>query len=189
MLEAMTTAGPGPRERLLEAAERLTYTAGAGVGVDALLKEAGVARRSLYQHFGGKDALIAELLRGTAQKDLDAYRTAMDSAGGDPRTRILAVFDYLDTVISSPGFRGCRYLGTDLALASPDHPAHQVTRDYRHGLHELIRQEIQQLGHPDPTAGAEEILLLIEGTLASGATRPDARPAQVARRMAATGLR
>lgn len=184
----MNTAGPGPRERLLDAAERLTYTAGANVGVDALLKEANVARRSLYQHFGGKDALIDELLRGTAQKDLDAYRSAMDSAGDDPRTRVLAIFDYLDTVVSSPGFRGCRYLGTDLALANPDHPAHEATRDYRRALHEVVHHEMQRLGHPEPADGAEQILLLIEGTLASGASRPAARPAQIARRMAGTVL-
>ncbi|QDP97729.1 TetR/AcrR family transcriptional regulator [Microlunatus elymi] len=184
----MNVAGPGPRERLLEAAERLTYTAGANVGVGALLKEANVARRSLYQHFGGKDALIAELLRDTARKDLDAYRSAMESAGDDPQARVLAIFDYLDEVVSSPGFRGCRYLGTDLALAGPDHPAHRVTRDYRRGLHDLVQHEMQRLAHPDPADAAEQILLLIEGTLATGATRPTARPAQTARRITNTLL-
>ena len=38
-------------------------THGASVGVDALLKEANVARRSLYEHFGGKDGLVAAVLR------------------------------------------------------------------------------------------------------------------------------
>ncbi|MFD0889640.1 TetR/AcrR family transcriptional regulator, partial [Streptosporangium algeriense] len=53
-----TRTGPGPRERLLEAAGELTYRQGVGVGVDALLKAANVARRSLYEHFGGKDGLV-----------------------------------------------------------------------------------------------------------------------------------
>lgn len=188
ILDHMTAVTPGPRERLLDAAERLTYSEGTQVGLDALLKEAGVARRSLYQHFGGKDQLIAELLRRTAQKDLDAYRGVMDAAGDDPPTRLLAIFDYLDEVVSSPGFRGCRYLGSDLALADPDHPAHQVTRDYRRDLHRLVRQELKRHGHSDPSAATEKILLLIEGTLASGATRPRTRPARTARRMAETVL-
>lgn len=47
---------PGPRERLLESAQRLTATQGVGVGVDAILGDASVARRSLYQHFGGRMA-------------------------------------------------------------------------------------------------------------------------------------
>ena len=52
----------GPRERLLAAAEQLTYAEGLHVGVDALLRDANVARRSLYEHFGGKDGLYTALL-------------------------------------------------------------------------------------------------------------------------------
>lgn len=104
----------GPRERLLEAAERLTYREGASVGIAALLKEANVARRSLYEHFGGKDELLAEVLRGRAE------------------------------------------------------------------LHRLIQDELERLGHAEPAYDAERITFLIEGTLASAATRPEARPARIA---------
>lgn len=60
----------GPRERLLVAAQDLFYTRGAGVGVEALLKEANVARRSLYEHFGGKDGLVTEVLRRASEEDI-----------------------------------------------------------------------------------------------------------------------
>lgn len=62
-------AKPGPRDRLLRAAKELTYAQGLTVGVDALLKEADVARRSLYEHFGGKDGLLAEVIRTSAAED------------------------------------------------------------------------------------------------------------------------
>src|SRR5262245_49351578 len=100
---------PGPRERLLDAARELTYRHGVTVGVDALLKAANVARRSLYEHFGGKDGLIAEMLRGSTDADEARYREFMDAAGDDPRDRLLAVFDGLATVMAEPDFRGCRY--------------------------------------------------------------------------------
>ena len=143
---------PGPRERLLDAAQRLTYQQGVNVGVDALLSEANVARRSLYEHFGGKDGLIAEVLRRAAAEDLDLYRSAIAAAGDDPRQRLLAVFDMLDQVVSAPDFRGCRYLGADLALADPAHPAHAVTRQYRQELHQLLAREVERLGLPRPGA-------------------------------------
>lgn len=179
----------GPRERLLEAAERLTYREGASVGIAALLKEANVARRSLYEHFGGKDELLAEVLRGTAVKDLDAYRAAMSDAGQDPADRILAVFDHLEAAVTAEGFRGCRYLGADLALQDPEHPAHAVARDYRAELHRLIQDELERLVHAEPAYDAERIMLLIEGTLASAATRPEARPARISADLAAQILR
>ncbi|MEX0167888.1 TetR/AcrR family transcriptional regulator [Streptomyces sp. LMG1-1-1.1] len=179
-----TTAKPGPRERLLRAAQELTYTQGVGVGVDALLKSANVARRSLYEHFGGKDGLIAEALRRSTAEDEEEYRTTMAAAGDDPRARLLAVVDRLGVVVSAPGFHGCRYLAADLALTDPAHPAHDVTRAYRRTVHGLIADELVALGHARPGFAADQLLLLVDGLLAAGATRPDIRPAPAARELA-----
>lgn len=179
---------PGPRERLLHAAQRLSYLHGATIGVDALLKAANVARRSLYEHFGGKDGLIAEVLRRSAAEDEARYRAVLAAAGDDPRERLLAIFDELDNVIREPDFRGCRYLAADLALANDTHPAHAVTREYRERIHQLLEREVEQLGHPRPAEAADQLLLLIEGTLATGATRPGARPAKAARELAEKSL-
>jgi AcrR family transcriptional regulator len=60
-------ARPGPRERLIEAGHELTYNQGLGVGVDAILAKADVARRSLYEHFGGKDGLLIEVSESRRQ--------------------------------------------------------------------------------------------------------------------------
>ena len=162
---------PGPRERLLAAAQQLSYQQGVNVGVDALLSAANVARRSLYEHFGGKDGL-------------DRYRSAIAAAGDDPRQRLLAVFDMLDQIVSAPDFRGCRYLGADLALADQTHPAHTITRQYRQELHQLLAHEVKRLGLPHPAHVTDQLMLLIEGTLATGAAQPASRPARDARELA-----
>jgi AcrR family transcriptional regulator len=175
---------PGPRERLLEAAERLTYVYGVSIGVDAILAEADVARQSLYEHFGGKDGLIAEVIRRAAASDLDRYRGVMNAAGSDGRQRLLAIFDYLGTVSRQPDFRGCRYLAADLGLVEPSHPAHSIANDYRRQVHRLLRAELVALGHPDPARAADELHLLIEGSLAASATHAFARPARTARQLA-----
>ncbi|MEU4424036.1 TetR/AcrR family transcriptional regulator [Actinoplanes sp. NPDC024001] len=176
------TERPGPRERLLTAARDLTYRHGVHVGVDAILEAAGVARRSLYQHFGGKDGLIVEVLRG----DLSAarYRQVMDAAGTDPRERLLAVFDELETITEQPGFRGCRYTAAELALADPGHPAHGEIRGYKDELREIFAGELAKAGHPDPDLAAEQYLVLVDGVLAHAVTRPEARPARAAKGLA-----
>jgi AcrR family transcriptional regulator len=179
-----TTVRPGPRERLLAAASELTYAHGVDVGVDAILKEADVARRSLYQHFGGKDGLLVEVIRVTAAEDERRYRAALDAGGTDPRARLLNVFDVLATRVSTPSFRGCRYIAADLAVTDGDHPIHTETRGYRQRLHDLLQAELERLGHAQPAQAAEELLFLIEATLVAGVTRPHTDPARTARRMA-----
>lgn len=177
-------ARPGPRERLLSATERLTYSHGIDVGIDAILREADVARRSLYEHFGGKEGLITEVLRRSAVADLEHYRQAMTAAGDAPRDRILSIYDYLGGIVSQPDFRGCRYLAADLAIADRDHPAHAVAAAYRADLQTLLRAEAERLGATDPAAVAEELYLLVEGVLAFAAGTNTAHPAIVAHRSA-----
>jgi AcrR family transcriptional regulator len=176
-------SNPGPRERLLASAQRLTALRGVGVGVDAILEDASAARRSLYQHFGGKDELIAASLLDSARQDEERYRAALDSGGSDPRQRVLAVIDQLDKTTSTPGFRGCRYISAELSLPDPDHPAHAVARNYTERLHALFEKELADLGHPDPTGGAEQMLVLIDGVLVLGAIRPGSHPARAVRPM------
>ena len=178
----------GPRERLLAAAERMTYTEGLTVGVDALLRVADVARRSLYEHFGGKDGLLVEVLRRSTDNDLRRYREVMDAAGTDPRDRLLAIFDDLDTVTSAPDFRGCRYLAADLAVPAADHPIHAVSTAYRAEVHRLLRAECDALAGDDGAELADRLHLLIEGVLSAAAVTAITRPARTARRLAADAI-
>jgi AcrR family transcriptional regulator len=154
------------------------------VGVDAILAKADVARRSLYQHFGGKDRLIAEVLRSAAERDIERYASFFDAAGDDPRRRLLAVFDAVEAVVSSEGYRGCRYLAADLALPDRDHPAHIETRAHWARLHRLLERELDKLEHPGAAEAADRLMILIQGALATAATRPGTRPTRIVRAMA-----
>jgi len=185
------TTPPGPRERLLAAAQDLLYSRGPAVGVDALLTEANVARRSLYEHFGGKDGLVVEVLRRAAEEDLAWYERAL-AGDAEPRARLLGLFDRLDELASGEEFRGCRYFATDLALADPDHPAHAETDAFRRRLRALLVRELEAARHPHPEQAAEQLHLLIEGTLVMGATQDGEtdrqHPARAARALAAAIL-
>jgi AcrR family transcriptional regulator len=178
------TRRPGPRERLLSSARELTYRHGIGVGVDAILEDADVARGSLYKHFDGKDGLIAATLRATTEIDLQRYRDGLESGGDDPRSRVLAVFDRIAETTASKRFRGCRYAAAELAFADPRHPGHAAVRDYKQRLHDLFQTELEKLGHPAPGHGADQIVLLIDGVLVDAVTRPEAHPALAARELA-----
>jgi AcrR family transcriptional regulator len=179
-----TSTTPGPRERLIAAGQQLFYARGASVGIDAILKEANVARRSLYEHFGGKDGLIEEVLRRASDEDIAWYENALAGAA-EPRARLLGLFDRLDELVSTPDFRGCRYFATDLSLADPHHPAHAETDAFRQRLRALLVRELVALGHARPERAAEQLHLLIEGTLVMGATQDNQHPGRAARDLAA----
>jgi AcrR family transcriptional regulator len=171
---------PGPRDRLLAAATELTYRYGVGVGVDAILSAAGVARASLYQHFGGKDGLIAAVLAASAAEEERRYLAALDAGGTDPRQRLLAVFAELVSLTSGDGFRGCRYAAAALTLVDPDHPAHTEIRRFKQRIHEVLLAEVIQLPGTGPDQTAEALLTLIDGVLVAATIRPGGGPARAA---------
>lgn len=176
----------GPRDRLLGSARTLTYEQGVGVGTDSILRDADVARASLYQHFGSKDGLIAEVLRGAARDDLDAVRGAMNSTSGGPEDRILAVFDALQSRVEDPAFRGCRYAAAEMALiGSADHPAHLETKGYVEALEQLFIDELEQASHPDPRGASDQLVILVEGVLAAAMLRPGVPHSARAKHLAA----
>ena len=176
---------PGPRERLLAAGQQLFYSRGASVGVDALLKEANVARRSLYEHFGGKDGLIEAVLRRAAEEDLAWYENALAGADGTPSPASRALRPARRTRLD----RGLpRLSGTSRPTFPSRIPAirhMQRQTAFRRRLRALLVRELEAMGHARPARAAEQLHLLIEGTLVMGATQDGQHPGRAARDLAA----
>jgi TetR/AcrR family transcriptional repressor of nem operon len=103
-------------QRILDAAGRLFRQGGIdGVGVDAVMKEAGLTHGGFYAHFASKEALAAEV----AQTLLDKAARRWDriSREDDPATALRRIVtDYLDRPHVEAGM-GCPLttLGPDVA--------------------------------------------------------------------------
>src|SRR3954462_9761810 len=83
--------GRGARERILSASQQLFREQGINqTGMDQLCAVAQVSKRTAYQHFTGKDELVAEYLR---RFDPDVMAGVFDRTDLTPRERLLAAFD------------------------------------------------------------------------------------------------
>src|ERR1700691_2039346 len=101
----MTTlpAKPSMKERILDTADRLFYLKGIrAIGVDTIAAETGISKRTLYNHFPSKDALISAYL-GWRCWPIPVSETP-------PAEQILRPFDRLERGFSDKGFRGCPFV-------------------------------------------------------------------------------
>ncbi len=167
-----TKAKRSPRERLLDAAATLTYRDGVGVGVDALCKAAGVSKRSMYQLFESKDALLAASLEERASAYVAKALPPADD-GRSPRERILHVFERMEQQSRAPEFRGCRYLAVQIELKDQNHPASQVAHRIKEGLTAFFRAEAAQGGASDPDLLARQLSLVFDGASARAGVGAD----------------
>jgi AcrR family transcriptional regulator len=160
-----TETKSSPRERLLEAAARLTYQSGVGVGVDMLCRVAGVSKRSMYQLFESKDELLAASLEGRADSYVARLLPAVDD-GRSPRERILHVFGRLEEQAGESDFQGCRYLTAQIELKDRSHPASQVAHRVKANLMSFFRAEAERGGASDADLLARQLILVFDGASA-----------------------
>jgi AcrR family transcriptional regulator len=150
------------RERLLEAADELFYAEGVqSVGIDRVVEAAGVAKASLYNTFGSKEALVRAYLERRHEGTMSRLRRAV-ARQQDPRARLLAVFDAQAEYFTEPGFRGCAF-----TAASAEAPAggqvEQATDDYRHDVRALFVDLATAAHAADPDSLARQLHVLYDG--------------------------
>ncbi|MDU6537994.1 helix-turn-helix domain-containing protein [Mixta calida] len=131
------------QEKLLNAARVLFYEHGINAtGIDAIIKRAGVAKKSLYNNFASKDELVATYLTLRHQEWLALYEKRLQTAS-TPREKVLAVFkayeDHAEYAYEH-GFRGCGLLNAAAELPAAA-PGRQAVRRHKEEVEAIL------LGH------------------------------------------
>jgi AcrR family transcriptional regulator len=148
--------GRGARERILGASQQLFRDQGInGTGLDQLCSVAEVSKRTLYQHFGGKDELIAEGLR---RFDPGILPEVFDRTDLTPRERLLAVFD-----IHAPL---CPFIAAAVEIQDPGHAARVLARDYKKAFAARLTDTAREAGATNPEQLGEQLALLLDGASA-----------------------
>ncbi|BCI90288.1 hypothetical protein NIIDMKKI_54940 [Mycobacterium kansasii] len=91
--QAARRGGRGARQRILDAAAELFYREGINAtGVERLATESSVSKRTLYQHFPSKTAVVEEYLRSIGDVAANPLHVSGEAAEQTPRSRLLALF-------------------------------------------------------------------------------------------------
>jgi AcrR family transcriptional regulator len=165
------TVASRPRERILDAATRLFYEKGIqAVGVNRIIAEADVAPMTLYRQFGGKDELVAATVEQWSTQWLHWLNEQIDRHGDDPKARLAALWDALETWFAGDGFRGSLVDNAASELRSePDHPAQRAIATHRMALRQLL-EDLAKMAHArDHAALAAQLQVILDGAIAVAA--------------------
>ena len=182
----MSAVAPA-RDRLLEAADELFYAHGVtATGIDAITARAGVARKSLYNNFASKDALVTAYLEDRHAQWLTRLGVRWEVAS-TPRERVLAVFDaYIDHAESEhlEGFRGCGLLNAaaELPVGSL---GRETVRRHKEQVEDLLYEPLTGTrSEVDARVLAEHLSYLLEGAVSRAGLESTADRLHRARRIA-----
>lgn len=172
MSDAKPSSGGGQgvsvRERILDTASVLFYREGVhAVGVDLVVKESGIAKTSLYRHFGSKDALVAAFLE---QEDADFWRQwdeIADRHGGDPEAELKALLGWMEERLRRPAYRGCPQLNVAAELPDPKHPARLVAAAHKDRMRRHLSAIAKGMGLKHSKDIGAQLALAFDGAFIS----------------------
>ncbi|WP_444931574.1 TetR/AcrR family transcriptional regulator [Microbulbifer sp. SSSA002] len=160
------------QELLVRTAFKLFYIHGIhAVGVNLVLAESGIAKKTLYHHFPSKEYLVEATIR---YRD-HSYRAWLISrlenvpAG---KLALLELFnaltDWFHSQVPDIGhFNGCFFINASAEFGDQDNAIHRACAEHKAGITLLIRKHVEELSLPEEIT--EEITsltaLLKEGAI------------------------
>ncbi|OFM57668.1 TetR family transcriptional regulator [Corynebacterium sp. HMSC058E07] len=179
---------PGPRQRLLASATNLFTTQGIRViGIDRILRDADVAKASLYSLFGSKDNLVVAYLRELDQKWRDDWHTLADPRES-PEDRIIAFFDLCIQQEPDNNFRGSHFQNAASEYPRPETDSEQRIRDaamdYRRWCRDTMAELLtERFGYASQTL-ADQLMVFMDGGLNGAKMSRNTVPLETARGLA-----
>ncbi len=153
------------REHLIKTALRLFYKDGIhSTGIDKVLKESGVAKMTLYNHFKSKNELIAATLELQDQNfnGIVATQVAMYDK---PIDKLLAIFDALDIWFHGETYRGCYFINTVAEMGKTQSSLIDMCQQHKRDLALMITKLLKEGGYKNDVKLAKQLCLLTEGAI------------------------
>jgi AcrR family transcriptional regulator len=172
--------GLATRQRIMQAVDRLFYRNGIrAVGVDAIVQELGISKKTLYRHFRSKGEMVEAYLADRCRP--------LPVSTKPPVEQILASFERIERQMEKGEIdRGCAFLNAIAELGEDEPNARHIAVSYKEAQRLWYRDLLTRLGVDDPDDLATQLLILINGAYSAVLTHNDSakvRPAISAARI------
>jgi len=177
--------------RIIEAAHVMFWRHGfVRASLDDIAAQAGITKRTLYQHFRSKDDLMAAVLLQASELSVARLRRYFEQPYATPIALLEAIFSDMAQWAAKPRWMGAGFTRVAIELADlPGHPARAVAQRHKQTVERHLAQLLERAGVPDVEDRAREIMLLWEGALTLTLIHADRRyigaAAEAAKRLVA----
>ena len=159
------------RDKVFEVAADLFYRNGVrAVGVEEIVRRAGVSKISLYRSYASKDDLVVDYLETRNTEFWRQWDTRFARHDRDPRAQLRAITRHLAERTTKPGYRGCPFINYCGEFAEAARPGRQVAAANKREMRRRLLRIAEALGARRPAQLAAGLLLLVEGAYAISQT-------------------
>ena len=167
------------KDQIINTASRLFNTHGFfATGIDTILAQAKVSKRTLYKHFASKNELILAVMdqyESGFKKEIRALLALKKS----PEDKIIAIFNFANQRFKNPKFCGCLAVSAVSEFADKDddivHSCQKVKK-WELGVFYSLAQEMKI---KDPDTLSYKLFVVFEGLIAATQVTRKAPPINV----------
>ncbi|MDX2078022.1 MAG: TetR/AcrR family transcriptional regulator [bacterium] len=180
------------REKILEVAGNLFFQYGyRAIGIDMIIEQSNIAKATLYRHFKSKDDLIVAYLE-EMNRQFWAWIDGATAPHETPQAQLIAIFDALQKLISTPSCYGCPFLIAASEFPDPTHPSHGVALANKEAVRARLLALCDSMGAKNPQGLANQLYLLMDGAFMAvrlyGVNNPANDVGSFARQIVACGV-
>lgn len=176
------------RDELIQTAFKLFYMNGVHcVGINQILTEAGIAKKTLYTHFASKDELLEAVIAYRDER-FQAWLFGLMDQQQDAQDVISAMFQGLDDwfndkVESLMPFQGCFFVKVNGEFFQ--HRVNGLCHAHKQAILDYVRSRLSETYSAKVAEQlANQIVLLKEGAIAQAYLGHDRNAAKLAKQMA-----
>lgn len=81
------------------------------IGINTIIKESNIAKKTLYNHFKSKDELIIAVLLYYGELFHTRFECYLKNNTRLPEEKLLSIFDFVETWLKDNKFYGCLFIG------------------------------------------------------------------------------
>ena len=152
------------RLQIVEAAFKLFKTNGFyATGVDLIMRNANVSKRTMYKYFPSKNDLIVAVLDYYRSTYKDHLQLLLDHDGMNNQEKILAIFDDAMGWFEETNFHGCLAVNAMAEFAGKDQAIEDSCLCFKRWEIEVLSNLTKELDANSPDELAYKLFVLLEG--------------------------
>lgn len=175
----------GKREDIIKISYEIFYKEGFhATGVDKILSDSGISKRTLYKYFRSKEELISEVVQYYQKTLFATVLEILNKKTKDPKKQILGLFDIKKAEFKNGNFKGCFAINAKLEFQEKNKSIEDSCKIFYSLLEEYIESLCKKAKLKNPKKLARKIVILFDGAIVLGQIHQDHSTMETAKEIA-----
>lgn len=183
--QQVTQVDDSKKQMIIRLAFEVFYQHGFhATGVDRLLEDSGISKRTMYKYFRSKEDLIAATIAHYQKVTFDYVLEEISKRAKTPREKILLIFDIKREALERGNFNGCFAINAKLEYEGKHSLIENSCDQFNTALESFIAQLCMEAKCIKPLVMAQQIMILLNGAIVFGQSTRNSQIPNIAKEMA-----